>query len=301
MNHRILCFGEILFDVFPEYKQLGGAPFNFAYHLVQFGPQVAFVSRIGQDANGEEILSFLKERDFPTHYMQIDAEYPTGIVQVTLDDQRKPDFEITEGVAYDFIRMEDELSQFDLHSVDLLYFGTLCQRHAVSRQTIQHVLATRPESVRVLYDMNLRQSFYTQEILRQSLLQADIVKLNDDEFACISMLFGLANQEDEAARQLMDTFSLTHLCITKGAQGSTLWEHSQKFDWQNPDDGSLQVIDTVGAGDSFAAVLAYGILEHWPGERIIRQASQFAAAVCTIPGAIPDEETFYRRHAPFIK
>jgi len=301
MKHRILCLGEILFDVYPEYKRLGGAPFNFAYHLHRFGQHVAFVSRIGEDEYGQDLVSHLKKRTFPCQYLQTDAQHPTGTVTVSLDEKGKPEYNITEQVAYDFPQVEEPIRQFVSQGVVLIYFGTLAQRHSVSRTGIQQILGIVPEKAMLFYDINLRQSFYTADILYQSLMKSDVVKLNEEEFVTVSQLFGFSEQKEEAVQQLRQNFSVRTLCITRGAEGSSLVLDDKKFHWENPGESSLKVIDTVGAGDAFAATLAYGILEKWPGESIIQKASQFAAAICTIPGAIPDEPDFYRVHAPFVQ
>ncbi len=297
MAFRILCVGEILFDVYPQYKRLGGAPFNFAYHLHQFGEQVAFLSRIGGDSDGREIQEFLIEQSFPVRLLQIDSAHPTGTVEVTLDKKGIPNFIINENVAYDFISLNDDINEYLVQGVDLIYFGTLAQRNAVSRRSIQEILQSAPQKTLNFYDMNLRQSFYDREILQHSLKHSDIVKLNEDEFLLVNKMFGFSGTEDRSAADLMQKFDIEYLCITKGASGSTLFMDDKKVNWKNTDNEDLDIIDTVGAGDSFAAAFANGILKNWDGEKIIERASNFAAAVCTISGAIPESRGFYQQYA----
>jgi fructokinase len=300
MPLRILCLGEVLFDVYPTAKHLGGAPLNFACHLHQFGCDVTFVTRVAVDESGREIIAHLRQRSFPTTYIQLDAEHPTGSVLVTLNEESVPDFTIIDQVAYDFIQLDDRIMQFAASPVDLIYFGTLAQRHPQSRQTIQSILAAKQSATLIFYDVNLRQSFYTREIIADSLMRSTVVKLNENEFATIRKMFGLSSHNQHAVQELMQQFNLKFLCLTKGGKGSSLYSEAGKLEWSTVLQEQPQVVDTVGAGDAYAAVLAYGLLSGWPPADVIQRAGRFAAMLCAISGALPEDGDFYRRHAPWI-
>jgi len=305
---RILCFGEILFDMYPDRKKLGGAPFNFAWHLHHFGHRVGFVSRIGQDALGQEILQHLQQHRFPTDLLQIDPEWPTGTVHVTLDARGVPDFTIVERVAWDRIAFDAAVQQFLRDGVDLIYFGSLAQRHATSRQTLQRLLQAVPAGTLVFCDLNLRQKFYNREILQQAVARSQVVKLNEAEFAVVQQELGFRSPEAQAATALVQAYGLRLLCITRGERGSTLFLPHGRVDWptcdalskcvarDDPQNG--ETLDTVGAGDGYAAVLAHGLLAGWAPETLLDRASCFAAALCQIPGAVPEDKEFYTKNWP---
>lgn len=293
MPYRILCIGEILFDVYPEEKYLGGAPFNFAYHLHRLGQSVAFVSRIGQDELGQEIGKHLDNLGFPSDFIQFDREYPTGNVRVELDNSGVPTFDIVPNVAYDFIAMRDDLTNYMGSGVDLIYFGTLAQRGRTSRETIHEILQRRPENALSFCDINLRQDFYNWSVLDFSLKHSDIVKLNQDEFNLIRELFELPSGESEGGSAMMEKFGIKSLCITKGDEGSALFHDGKIERLDEFETPNVKVVDTVGAGDAYASILALGVLDGWKGDAILKRAGGFAAAVCGIKGAIPLNRDFY--------
>ncbi|MCG8605104.1 carbohydrate kinase, partial [bacterium] len=290
MCSRILIVGEILFDIYPNYKRLGGASFNFAYHLQNFGHQIAFVSRTGNDQNGREIRTRLRQHQFPTDFIQIDAIHPTGTVMVKVDEHGQPKFTIVDGVAYDFIQFEEEIREFVKCGLDMIYFGTLAQRQDDSRDAIQEILRLRQDQTLVFYDMNIREPFYDENILRQSLTQCNVLKLNDEECSVVKKMFDLSSHEEETIAQLMQRFKVDYVCVTKGERGSTLYHESQKYE-PTVEQTTTEVTDTVGAGDAFAAVMAYGLLNGEAPSEIVGQASRFATAICSISGAIPTDNT----------
>lgn len=298
MAPRILVAGEILFDVYPEHKRLGGAPFNFAYHLHHFGFEVAFVSRIGRDAHGREIEQFLQQRHFPARFLQHDDTHPTGIVHVELDEKGVPAFTIVEEVAYDFIEPATALVAELQRGFDVIYIGTLAQRHQCSRATIRDLLRQKSATTRVFYDVNLRQSFYTHAILEHSLQASDIVKVNEDEFEVLKRFFGISGDEADAAARLRQRLGLELLCLTRGAAGSVLYYGDRQQVMIAGGDSAGEIVDTVGAGDGYSAALVAGLLAGAAPGEMIRQASRFAASVCTISGAIPEDRRFYAIHAP---
>ena len=269
---RALIFGEILFDVYPGYKRLGGAPFNFAYHLHQFGLEVTFISRIGEDEAGREILDRLAQCGFPAHAVQRDPDHPTGTVVVTLKEEGIPSFRIVEQAAYDFVTADTRA--LPAAPPEVVYFGTLAQRHAVSRQALRTILQHSGPPALVFCDLNLRQSFYTPEILRDSLRASNVLKLNAEELVVVQQHLQLAASEEAAAQQLMQQFDIGCVCITKGGAGSVLYGLSQKAVWPSHGQQTIEVHDTVGAGDAYAAVLAFGLLAQWPLPVIVERASQ---------------------------
>ncbi len=295
MEFRVLSIGEILYDRFPAHKRLGGAPFNVAYHLHHLGMKVRFVSRVGDDEDGRNLLTWLETNGFPITGIQVDDHHSTGEVYVKLDEQGVPEFEIVEPAAYDFIEMTKELEQLVEDGIDLLYLGTLAQRNSVTRNTMQQILNSLPSRTPVLYDINLRQPFYSKTIVQHSLMAATVVKLNESEFDVIRNWFAPGESSPAAARMLMEKFGIPYLCITRGDKGSELYYLYGMEVMQIPDEQEPEIIDTVGAGDGYAAVFAIGILKGWAPLQILSAASEFAAAICRIPGAIPEDRKFYEK------
>lgn len=290
----ILSVGEILFDVFPEYKRPGGAPFNFFYHIFRLGLNAVFLSRIGADENGAELLDFLSKRQVSTEYIQTDPDRPTGWVQVELDSNGIPDFTIIQNVAYDYLRYDSAIDAL-LPEIDLVYFGTLIQR-AGGAATIREILERKPASARSLYDMNLRPDCFSPDIIHQSLQVCDILKVNEDELAFAMEMYSLSGPDDLGVDFLMHHFGIQWVCVTRGDNGSTLFTPNGR--WDAPADEDPQPIDTVGAGDAYASMLAVGYLLNWRPETVVRRASELAGAICRTFGAIPENGAFYN---PYLK
>ena len=292
----ILSAGEILFDVFPEYKRPGGAPFNFFYHIFRLGLDAVFLSRIGADENGAEILNFLSQKQVPTRYIQQDPEHPTGWVQVKLDATGIPDFTIIQNVAYDYLQYDPAIDAL-LPDIDLIYFGTLIQR-AGGAATVRKILERKLASARSLYDMNLRPDCFHPDIIIQSLQACDILKVNEDELAFAMEMHMLSGPDDSGVDFLMNHFGIQWVCVTRGHRGSSLFTTDGR--WDAPVDAGPPPIDTVGAGDAYAAVLAVGYLLNWRPETVVQRASELAGAICRIPGAIPENSAFYNRYLKWI-
>jgi fructokinase len=281
-NKIIVGLGEILWDVFPERKILGGAPANFAYHASQFGFDGYAVSAIGNDLLGKEILDSLAEKQL--NFLIENVNFPTGTVQVALNNIGVPQYEICEGVAWDnipFTQRSEELAQ----TCDAVCFGSLAQRNEVSRTTVYRFLGLVPESAYKIFDINLRQHFYSQEIIHESLLRCNILKINDEEVVEVARLFGLNGMaEQEVCRHLLKTYNLNIVVETKGAIGSYVLTPNETSYLDTP---KVHVADTVGAGDSFTGAFVAALLQ---GESI-RNAHQLAvevsAYVCTQHGAMP--------------
>jgi len=290
MSKIVFSFGEILYDLFPAYERLGGAPFNFAYHLHAFGFDSRLLSRVGEDERGRSIAAFL-QKNIGTHLLQRDPRYPTGMVQVEVDEKGVPDFTIVAGTAYDHIEVDERVLQvLDARPV-LIYFGTLAQRHPDSRSALERI-AVRSASARLLYDMNLRKNSFSREVIERSLAACHIVKLNDAELQTCRRLLGGDGKDDLFVEELMERYRLEWVCLTRGAAGSALYHGDECFRIAAAPVPAM--MDTVGAGDAYTAILAMGFLMNWAPETILERAAEFAGAVCGLPGAIPEEVSFYQ-------
>lgn len=278
----IVGIGEILWDVFPEGKKLGGAPLNFSYHCAQLGAVSHPVSAVGNDADGAEIRRILASNNLPDTSVQTDERHPTGRVNVSLRDG-KPAYEIVRDAAWDHIRFDESLRDLAARA-DAVCFGSLAQRSPGSRAAIQAFLeAVRPGGLRI-FDVNLRQDFYSREILESSLRHANILKLSDEELPVLAGMFALPGNTQEQLRTLLLEFELRLVAFTRGAQGSLLVTADDTADHAGI---PTKVVDTVGAGDSFTAAMCMGLLQNHPLEEINRHACQVAALVCSRAGATP--------------
>lgn len=288
--NKIAAFGEILFDIYANSKSLGGAPFNFLYHINRLTGSGGMISRVGKDELGNEALNFLTSKGLITDTIQIDNEHETGIANVTLDEKGVPTFTIEEDRAYDFINIDEKRSVEILKNVACLYFGTLAQRNDVSRKSLQ-TLFNKP--IKYFCDINIRQKFYTKEILSNSLKSADIVKLNLEELKLMDELF-IGGEFDihNGSRKLMEKFKIEMLAVTKGTDGASLFRGNET-DSYIPEQRS--VVDTVGSGDAFASILCIGYLNKWELKKINRLANEFASQICMIDGALPKDDKIYIR------
>jgi fructokinase len=278
----VVGIGEMLWDVFPEGKKLGGAPLNFSHHCGQLGASAHPVSAVGADADGAEIRQILASKNLPDAQVQTDTAHPTGRVNVTLQNG-KPTYEILAEVAWDYIRFDQNLR--DLASrADAVCFGSLAQRSPVSCATIQAFLgAMRTEALRI-FDVNLRQNFYSKEILETSLRHANIFKLSDEELPTLARFFDLTGQVLNQLQALRGMFDLRLVAYTRGGEGSLLVTANETSDHPGI---PTEVVDTVGAGDSFTATLCMGLLQNLPLAEINRRACQVASFVCSQSGATP--------------
>jgi len=287
----ILVIGEILFDLFPEYRRLGGAPFNFAYHHKNFGFDVRFISKIGIDDAGKEILNKLKLAKFDLDGIQIDEVHPTGHVKVRLDKSGTPQFDIITGVAYDYIEFMPEYHLSLIREARMIYFGSLLQRSEAGCENLQAFVSRKPLEALNFYDINLRPGCYNKAIIEKSLSKTDILKLNTDELGKLKQMLSLKTDDNAFVHQLMETQSIRSVSLTKGELGSELYTNKSYFSAEPTE--TTQVVDSVGAGDAYAAMLAAGLLKKWQPQKILDRASLFAARICEIKGAIPDSASFY--------
>jgi fructokinase len=280
---EIVGLGEILWDLLPAGRQLGGAPFNFTFHCHQLGRASVMVSRIGADDLGRDIRDAVRQLGLCDTYLQEDAQHPTGTVDVKLDATGQPSYIINPEVAYDYLAWDDTLQSL-IGGAQAICFGTLIQRSPVARATIQRVLQTARGRL-VVYDINLRQQFYTREIIEASLRACRWVKLNSDELAVLRQLFGLTRPGDSGGlSELRTRFDVELACLTRGAHGCLV----QTADEEIVVPGlPVKVVDTVGAGDSFTAGLLVYALEGRPLADAAVFANRLAARVAGSAGGTP--------------
>jgi fructokinase len=286
----ILAIGEILYDIFPDHRRLGGAPFNFAFHLKKIGLRVRLVSRVGNDADGRRIRTVLADHRFETESIQIDRHHPTGRVRVQLDEEGVPTFDIVADVAYDYLAFDTTIARL-LENCTLIYFGSLIQRTTQGFNTLQRILSRRRPQTRCFYDVNFRPNGYNERVVRESLRHTDVLKLNEEELDILKQFHTWAQPTDQFVRWLMQHYGIEQVALTRGAAGSVLFSGSKTVDMMPP---PLEAtVDTVGAGDAFASILAVGFLRQWPAQKTLTAASALAARICGVAGAVPDDMTPY--------
>lgn len=280
---KVAGIGELLWDILPQGKQMGGAPCNFAFHAMQAGFDAHVVSSVGEDPDGREILQVMEELGLDQAYVQMHPDYPTGTVSVELAGEGIPSYTIHENVAWDHILWNEDLVKL-AHEVDAVCFGSLAQRNQESGHSIRRFLeATRPECLRV-FDINLRQSYYNRETLALSMKLARVLKLNEEELPVLAAFLGMDGSEEEILRKLLEDYQLELIAYTMGSQGSWLVTAEESSQCDVP---SVKIADTVGAGDSFTATLLAGILNGLPLKSIHSTATEVAAYVCSQHGATP--------------
>jgi len=291
-NGLVVLFGEVLADVFPDRSVLGGAPFNVARHLQAFGCEPLLLSRVGDDALGRDVLATMASSGMDTRGVQLDRQYPTGQVKVHLENGGHR-FEILDLQAFDAIDPSVAHRVGSPQMPALVYYGTLAQRHAASRRALATLLHSTKASK--FLDVNLRAPWYNERRLAFSLEMANIVKLNDQELQELADMFGLASGDPHnQAVALMRHFDLAQVVVTCGAEGAWQMGRDGQALASGPSRVATAVVDTVGAGDGFSAVYLLGILRHWPTALTLERANAFAAAICGIRGAVPDDMNFYQ-------
>lgn len=282
MENIIVGLGEILWDIFPDGKVLGGAPANFAYHASQFGFKGVAISAIGNDSLGDEIIENLNNKSLA--YIVEKTPFPTGTVQVTLDDKGVPQYEITQNVAWDNIPFTTQMEEL-ARKTKTVCFGSLAQRNQASRLTINRFLDLVPCDALRIFDINLRQHFYSQELINHSLTRCNVLKINDDEVVLVAKLFGWEKlSEMEICEKLLFNYSLKMVVLTKGTQGSYVITPNEKSFQPTP---IVDVADTVGAGDSFTGAFVASLLRGKSIAYAHKTAVQVSAYVCTQHGAMP--------------
>lgn len=284
MDRYIVGMGEALWDCLPDGRKIGGAPANFAYHVKQFGFKSLAISAIGNDQLGAEIVEKFNQRNLE-HLLET-VDYPTGTVQVTLDEKGIPCYEICEDVAWDNIPYTDRLDEI-AHNCRVVCFGSLAQRNAVSRETINRFIDSMPEAEDTfkVFDINLRQHFYDEETIVNSLKKCNILKINDEELVVVGKMFGFPElSQTDACRRILETYGLKMLILTCGTEGSYVFTSEDTSFQPTP---KVEVADTVGAGDSFTGSFIASILRGRSIPEAHKRAVEVSAYVCTQNGAMP--------------
>lgn len=283
LQPRVVGIGEILWDCLPSGRQLGGAPANFAYHAHALGAEALVVSCVGDDELGREIQGRLRGLGLRVGGIAVDPEHPTGTVSVALDAHGQPTYTIHEHVAWDHL-LANPAALREIEVADAICFGSLAQRRPVSRATIRAALQSARGAALKIFDINLRQQFYSAALLDDSLRLANVLKLNGEELAVLAQLFTLTGSEQSMLEQLASRYRLIAVALTKGAEGSRLWLAGEVFDGPA---SHKPAVDSIGAGDSFTAALVLGLLAHDTPQRILVNAHSIASYVCSQPGATP--------------
>ena len=281
---NIYCvgLGEILFDVLPTGAKLGGAPANFAYHVGQHGLRSVAVSALGEDELGREAVRLMDVKGLP--FVTPLVDYPTGTVQVEVDSRGVPTYDIRTDVAWDHIPFTPSVRDVAEHA-SAVCWGTLALRSEESRKTILEFVDHTPADCLKIFDINLRQNFYTKEVIRESLRRCNVLKINDEELVLLGRLFGYPGLDIEnKCSLLLDKYDLDMLVLTCGANGSYVFAPGCKSFQETP---QVDVADTVGAGDSFTGTFCAGILMGLPVAKAHKRAVEVSAYVCTQQGAMP--------------
>jgi fructokinase len=284
MAPKVVALGEVLWDLLPEGRILGGAPANFAFHTHALGADTRLISRVGRDPLGDEILQRLETAHLPIDDVQMDPVAPTGTVSVALSDEGQPHYTIHENVAWDAI-VSSPSALSTVAAAAAVCFGSLAQRSPISRASIRALVGAAPPQALRIFDINLRQHFYTPETIEVSLGLANVLKLNETELPVLAEMFGLTGAPREQLGTLAARHGLRAIALTLGAGGSLLQigevfsEHAGI---------PVKVRDTIGAGDAFTAMLTIGLLANWPAARINERANAIAAYVCSQAGATPE-------------
>lgn len=278
--------GELLWDMLPSGKQLGGAPCNFAFHASQAGCVSHVVSAVGQDEPGDELISTMHQLGLSDQYIQRNR-YPTSTVTIKLDAGGHPDYTIHEQVAWDHIEWNAKIPEL-AGQLDAVCFGSLAQRSAESEHTIVSLVSATKESCLKVFDINLRQRYYSKNIIIQSLILSDVLKLNDDELPVVAGYAGVGGDIRDQLKKLLKHFKLKYIVYTMGSRGSIIVCPEEYSFIEAPE---VIVADTVGAGDAFTAVFIAGILKGHPLSVVHQKATEIAALVCTRKGATPDLST----------
>lgn len=281
-NITAVGLGEILWDVLPDVRKLGGAPANFAYHVNALGGTGIPVSRIGDDTLGKETLAELAAHGVSADHISIDPAHPTGTVNADIDTDGLATYTFPDDVAWDFLTLNDDAMQL-AETIDAICFGTLAQRSETSRTAIHAFLQAAPQALKV-YDINLRQDFHTPERIRASLELADALKINDEELGFITPELGLPPDDYDALDALATRFNLSLTVLTRGENGSIILSADGVSDLPGK---PAEVVDTIGAGDSFTAALVLAHLNGFSLDRVNDYAASVAAYVCGQAGAMP--------------
>lgn len=284
----LVGIGEILWDIMPEGPQIGGAPANFAYYVRCLGEEGVVVSRVGEDSEGEKILAKLQSVGLDCRYITIDNARPTGKVTVNIDSNGNPNFEIHKNCAWDYLQLTPLMKELASRA-DAVCFGSLAQRSPISGEAIREFISLVRDDCLLIFDVNLRKPFYELHDLISLFKKSNVLKVNQAELWILSELFQIKPKKEETIIDtLFSLYPLELIVLTRGAKGSTLFSREKVFNYKGI---SVNVADTVGAGDAFTATAAVGILKKESLEKINENANRIAAFVCSQKGAwafLPD-------------
>ena len=283
MNFKIIGIGEVLWDLLPSGPQLGGAPANFAYHARALGADACVVTRVGRDDFGRAILRRFEEQGIADGTVQVDDEVATGTVTVMLSETGIPTYTIHENVAWDRLAVTAAALNA-IRRADAICFGSLAQRSHESRAAIQRLVSAAPADSLRVFDINLRQKYYSREVIEESLRLANVLKLNDGELPILAGMFELPGSTQQQIERLAQRFGLQLVALTRGPAGSLLFRAGK---WSDCPSLPIKVVDTVGAGDSFTAALVMGQLQRMELDEINHLADEVARYVCACAGATP--------------
>ena len=280
----VIGVGELLWDLFPTGKRVGGAPANFTFHAQQLGARGYIISVVGNDDNGNQILKLLIQKGMNVDFIAQLDKIPTGTVTVLLDTNGIPAYSIHENVAWDYIPFDPSVYPI-LENAAAFCFGTLAQRNAGSLSAIQSFLKILPASCLIVFDANLRQHYFTKDLIESSLEYATILKLNEEELSVISAMLEVKGPEEDQLKFLLTTYNLQLIALTKGVSGSLLYSGKEASRLKTP---KVKVADTVGAGDAFTAALIISILNGLPLGTVHQNAVNVSAFVASRNGGMPD-------------
>ncbi|HUU26904.1 MAG TPA: carbohydrate kinase [archaeon] len=295
MQKTVISFGEILWDIFPGQMILGGAPFNLAYRVASLGERAIIASRLGRDELGEKAYASVLSLGLDPSYLQWDSTHPTGTVRVTIDERKNPDFFIVPGVAYDYMELTDSLLEIAA-AADYFCFGTLVQRSAKTRQTVEKLLEAGSGGVKLL-DINLRKDCYSPDTVKSSLENADILKLNEDEARELSgLLFDKPYSVPGFCEAVVEKWTLESCLVTLGEKG--VFAYSGQGEGIYVPGYIVQLADTVGAGDAFTAGVVYCLVRNLPLREAVEFGNLLGALASTKKGGTalitPEEIKMFR-------
>ncbi|WP_163378048.1 carbohydrate kinase family protein [Cyclobacterium sp. SYSU L10401] len=289
MDNKVICFGEMLWDIFPKESIAGGAPMNVALHLVHLGVDVKMISSVGEDKLGKKLLAFVKKYGLPDELIQINEEFPTGTVKVDDGDKENINYEIVKPAAWDHIKWSEDMDK-SVRNADAFIFGTLAARNEVSKATLEKLLEI---PVLKIFDINLRPPFYSADLLDNLLRRADILKINEEELTLLADFYDLPSKMEAALEKLSELFEFDLICITLGSKGAAIYQEGEII---NHPGYPVAVKDTVGAGDAFLAGFVSKYLSKESPEKILDFACALGALVATFSGGTPqyNEEDILR-------
>jgi fructokinase len=280
-NPVVICFGEVLWDLLPTGKIAGGAPMNVAYQTNNLGMQSRIISRVGTDALGQSLLAFLREKGVSVDLVQIDSNYPTGVVNVTLDEKGIPSYEIVQPAAWDHIELSAEMLETVSHA-NALVFGSLSCRSAHSKETLLALIEKAPLRV---FDINLRQPFYSQELIEALLPKANLVKVNDIELGILAEWYGMEGSESDQMAALKKKFGFNRIIVTKGEHGAACLSDTG---YSSVPGVSVKVQDTIGSGDAFLSGFLSQFFAGASDQECLRFANALGALTATKAGGTPN-------------